>query len=119
MYSLIGWNVQVDWRGDEVPADRTEARPADWARDLSSKLEFGNMEGVGKAKAERWLRSAGPPKTKVEADEDGEEDEEEDDSQQSDLDPFELLDPVEILTKLPKNFYKQVSDIFYAKRSGL
>ena len=30
------------------------------------------------------------------------------------LDPFELLDPVEILSKLPKNFYEQVS-ILYTK----
>ena len=39
--------------------------------------------------------------------EDGEEKEEED-SQDSALDPYELLEPVDILSKLPKNFFEQV-----------
>ena len=38
--------------------------------------------------------------------EDGEEKEE--DSQDSALDPYELLEPVDILSKLPKNFFEQV-----------
>ena len=71
--------------------------------------EFGNLEGVGRAKPEMWLRSAGPPKEARAAEDgaDGDEDEEED-SQEADLDPYELMDPVEIISKLPKNFYEQV-----------
>ena len=74
------------------------------------QTEFDSLEGVGRARAERYLRSQGPPKEKApkEDAEDGEEDEEEEDSQDSALDPYELLDPVDILAKLPKNFYEQV-----------
>merc|ERR1719400_1217823 len=68
--------------------------------------EFGQLEGVGRAKAERYLRSQGPPKEKAAA---AGEDEEED-SQDSAVDPYELLDPVDILSKLPKNFYEQVEE---------
>ena len=58
----------------------------------------------------RYLRSQGPPKEKATAtagEDDGEEEEGED-SQDSALDPYELLDPVDILSKLPKNFFEQV-----------
>jgi hypothetical protein len=40
------------------------------------------------------------------AGDEGEEEEADDDT-----DPYELLDPVEILEKLPKNFYEQVNII--------
>ena len=66
---------------------------------------------MGRARAERYLRSQGPPKEKAPKEdlEDGEEDEEED-SQDTALDPYELLDPVDILAKLPKNFFEQVEE---------
>ena len=76
------------WIGEVMKSQLTGLKPVQLTE---LETEFGNMEGVGKAKAERWLRSPKPLKTKVEADEDGEKD----DSQQSDLDPYELLDPVE------------------------
>lgn len=34
--------------------------------------------------------------------------EEEDDAPAVEIDPLELIDPVEILSKLPKNFYEQI-----------
>ena len=95
------------WIGDMMKSQLTGLKPVQLTE---LDTEFGNLEGVGKAKPERWLKSAGPPKEVVrEAREDGEEDdEEEEDSQESELDPYEMLDPVEILSKLPKNFYEQV-----------
>lgn len=73
--------------------------------------EFGNLSDAGRAKPERWLRSQGPPKETVrEVNQDGEEEEDEDDepNQDNELDVFEMLDPVEILSKLPKDFYEKV-----------
>lgn len=77
------------------------------------EAEFSNLSDVGKAKPERWLRSQGPPKEVVrEAGQEAGEDEEdeEEDSQDSALDPYEMLDPVEILSKLPKDFYEKVEE---------
>ena len=77
------------------------------------EAEFANIADVGKAKPERWLRSQGPPKEvvrEVGEDEGEEEEEEEEDSQDSALDPYEMLDPVEILSKLPKDFYEKVEE---------
>ena len=97
------------WIGDVMKVQLTGLKPVQL-----TELEtvFGNLEGVGRAKPERWLRSAGPPRqekaeggAEVEGD-DG--DEGEDDSQDSNLDPYDLLDPVDILSKMPKNFYEQV-----------
>jgi len=83
--------------------------------------EFANLTDVGKAKPERWLRSQGPPKEVVrEPREDGEEeeDDEEEDSQDSALDPYEMLDPVEILSKLPKDFYELVEQKKWQERKS-
>ena len=95
------------WIGDMMKSQLTGLKPVQLSE---LDTEFGNIEGVGKAKPERWLRSQGPPKEVVkEAREDGEDDDEdEDDSQESELDPYELMAPVEILSKLPKNFFEQV-----------
>ena len=51
-------------------------------------------------------------KVRDEGGDDGEE-EEEDNSQDSDMDPYDMLDPVEILSKLPKNFFEQVENLWY------
>ena len=97
------------WIGDVMKVQLTGLKPVQLTE---LETEFGNLEGVGRAKPERWLRSAGPPRqekaeggAEVEGD-DG--DEGEDDSQDSNLDPYDLLDPVDILSKMPKNFYEQV-----------
>jgi cytoskeleton-associated protein 5 len=95
------------WIGEVMKSQLTGLKPVQLSE---LETEFGNIEGVGKAKPERWLRSQGPPKEVVrEPRDDGEEDDEEEESQESELDPYELLDPVEILSKLPKNFYEQVT----------
>lgn len=96
------------WIGEVMKSQLTGLKPVQLSE---LETEFGNIEGVGKAKPERWLRSQGPPKEVVrEPRDDGEEDDEEEESQESELDPYELLDPVEILSKLPKNFYEQVEE---------
>ena len=46
------------WIGEVMKSQLTGLKPVQLTE---LETEFGNMEGVGKAKAERWLRSAGPP----------------------------------------------------------
>ena len=98
------------WIGEVMKSQLTALKPLQLTE---LEGEFGQLEGVGRAKAERYLRSQGPPKEKAAAaggDEDGEEEDDEEESQDSAIDPYELLDPVDILSKLPKNFYEQVEE---------
>ncbi|XP_078670183.1 cytoskeleton-associated protein 5-like isoform X1 [Branchiostoma floridae x Branchiostoma belcheri] len=64
------------------------------------------------ARQTRFLRSQQDLKAKMEAEENGEEEEDEgddDDNQaQAEIDPYELLDPVEILSKVPKDFQESM-----------
>ncbi|XP_019623074.1 PREDICTED: cytoskeleton-associated protein 5-like isoform X4 [Branchiostoma belcheri] len=64
------------------------------------------------ARQTRFLRSQQDLKAKMEAEENGEEEEDEgddDDNQaQAEIDPYELLDPVEILSKIPKDFQESM-----------
>ena len=81
--------------------------------------EFSNLNDAGRAKPERWLRSQGPPKETVrEANQGGEDEDEEEEepSQDSEIDVFEMLDPVEILSKLPKDFYEKVEQKKWQER---
>jgi cytoskeleton-associated protein 5 len=99
------------WIGEVMKSQLTGLKPVQLTE---LETEFGSLEGVGRAKPERWLRSAGPPRPEKgeggagggAEGEDGADEEE--DSQDSNLDPYELLDPVDILSKMPKNFYEQV-----------
>ena len=83
------------------------------------EAEFEKLAGSGQPKATRWLRSVGPPRQVDRggggtAEGDGEnEGEEEEGGDEVDvaLDPYEMMDPVEILSKLPKNFFEQVYDL--------
>jgi cytoskeleton-associated protein 5 len=97
------------WIGDVMKSQLTGLKPVQLAE---LETEFANLEGAGRAKPERWLRSAGPPRPEKGAEggdnEGAEGEEDEEDSQESNLDPYELLDPVDILSKLPKNFFEQV-----------
>jgi len=104
------------WVGDIMKSQLTGLKPVQLSE---LDTEFGNLEGVGKAKPERWLRSQGPPKEVIrEARGDGDEDDDDDEeeSQESELDPYEMIDPVEILSKLPKNFYEQVESKAWKER---
>ena len=81
------------------------------------EAEFESLKGAKKAKPEKLLRSqqqfavvedendagGGAAEAKEGGDEEDEVDE--------DADPYELLDPVDILEKLPKNFYELVSQV--------
>ena len=95
------------WIGDLMKAQLTGLLPVQLTE---LETEFAKVEGAGRARPERWLRSAGPPREERGADAAGEEgeQEEEEDSQASELDPFEMLDPVDILSKMEKDFYEQV-----------
>ena len=46
----------------------------------------------------------------LQGEEAGDEEDEEEDSQQSELDPYELIDPVDIISKLPKNFFELIEE---------
>ena len=100
------------WIGDLMKAQLTGLLPVQLTE---LETEFAKVEGVGRARPERWLRSAGPPREERGADaaggEEGEQEEEEEDSQASELDPFEMLDPVDILSKMEKDFYEKVMQI--------
>ena len=97
------------WIGDLMKVQLTGLLPVQLTE---LETEFAKVEGVGRARPERWLRSAGPPREERGADAAGEEGEqEEEDSQASELDPFEMLDPVDILSKMEKDFYKKVMQI--------
>ena len=65
------------WIGEVMKSQLTGLKPLQLTE---LQTEFDSLEGVGRARAERYLRSQGPPKEKApkEDQEDGEEDEEED-----------------------------------------
>ncbi|XP_048511351.1 protein mini spindles isoform X1 [Athalia rosae] len=74
------------------------------------ETEFNKLKGE-KVGPNRYLKSQKPKVTCVvdSADVQAEGDEEvEDDVVAQDIDPYELLDPVDILSKLPKDFYENV-----------
>ncbi|XP_015517850.2 protein mini spindles isoform X1 [Neodiprion lecontei] len=74
------------------------------------ETEFNNLKGE-KVVPIRYLKSQKPKVTCVidsgAGDVEGDE-EEEDDAVAPDIDPYELLDPVDILSKLPKDFFEKV-----------
>ena len=82
------------------------------------ETEFEKLEGVGKAKPERLLKSQQAFAGGGDEDEgagggggggDGDGDADEGDDGGAD-DPYDLMDPVNILEKLPKDFYEQVEE---------
>lgn len=73
----------------------------------------GEFEKVKNHKAEptRYLRSQQERQSKLKAAATNYEDDggdEEDDNQQEEVDPLDLIDPVDILSKLPKDFYDKL-----------
>ncbi|XP_030845166.1 cytoskeleton-associated protein 5-A isoform X3 [Strongylocentrotus purpuratus] len=71
--------------------------------------EFEKLPGKA-AKQTRFLKSQQDLKAKAQAQEDGEEEEEEDEADTAGpaIDPYDLLEPVDILAKLPKDFYENM-----------
>ncbi|KAJ8937293.1 hypothetical protein NQ318_020343 [Aromia moschata] len=73
------------------------------------EAEFTKIEGQ-KASPTRYIRSQQEKQAKLAAETvevDGAEDEEDDDVPQ-DIDPYELAEPVDILSKLPKDFFEKI-----------
>lgn len=75
-------------------------------QELEAEFEKFGSEKVVQT---RFLRSQQDLKAKMEAqdDEDGDEDEDEE-VNVPDIDPYDLMEPVDILSKLPKDFYEKV-----------
>lgn len=72
------------------------------------EAEFEKL-GNEKVVQTRFLRSQQELRAKIEAQEDGEEDEDEEEEEEMPaLDPYDLFEPVDILSKLPKDFYEKV-----------
>ncbi|CAH1174022.1 unnamed protein product [Phaedon cochleariae] len=73
------------------------------------EAEFSKIEGK-KASPTRYIRSQQVKQAKLaaEAAEVEGEDEPDDVETQPEIDPYELADPVDILSKLPKDFYEQI-----------
>ena len=76
------------------------------------EAEFSSVGDVGKAKPEMWLRSQGPAREggSQEGQREGGGEEKGAGEEAHEVDPFEMFEPVEILSKLPKNFYEQVAE---------
>ncbi|RZF35257.1 hypothetical protein LSTR_LSTR012476 [Laodelphax striatellus] len=97
------------WIGAALSPQLTALKPVQMA-ELEAEFEKGR--GQPKATPTRWLRSqqARQAKEAAEAATDdagaGGDDEEEVDGQE--IDPYELMEPVNILAKLPKDFYDKV-----------
>lgn len=85
------------------------------------ETEFGRVSNE-KAVVTRYLRSQ-KPKVTIEntrdahADKDNDVDDEDSElSSHGDIDPYELLDPVDILSKLPKDFYDKLESKKWLER---
>lgn len=97
------------WVGDMMKQQLNGVKPVQMS-ELETDFEKFKNE---RAKPERLLRSQQQFSGAAVADEDdgekGPEDKDEEEADE-DGDPFDLLDPVDILEKLPKNFYELVEE---------
>ena len=96
------------WVGDVMKQQLTGIKPVQLSE---LETEFGNLDGA-KAKPERLLRSQQQFGAVVDtnsgtASAEAAQEEEEADEE---TDPYDLLDPVDIIEKLPKNFYELVEE---------
>ncbi|KAF2350520.1 CLASP N-terminal domain [Trinorchestia longiramus] len=94
------------WIGDALKPQLTALKPVQ-VSELES--EFEKLAGE-KAVQTRYLRSQQELKEKMAAAGDEEEDQEDDDEPDgaAEIDPTDLMDPVNILSKLPADFYEKV-----------
>ncbi|KAK4303692.1 hypothetical protein Pmani_024319 [Petrolisthes manimaculis] len=94
------------WIGQALKPQMSSLKPVQ-IQELESEFEkLGNEKAVQK----RFLRSQQDLKAKMEAqgDEDGEEDDDEDEeAPEVVIDPLDLFEPINILEKLPKDFYEK------------
>lgn len=89
------------------------------------EAEFENLP-PGKPVQTRFMRSQQDLKAKAEAaaaaadgGAGGDADEDDGDEAAVEMDPLELVDPVEILSKLPKNFYEQIVSVIDSRAFNL
>ncbi|CAL4065491.1 unnamed protein product, partial [Meganyctiphanes norvegica] len=95
------------WIGPALKPQLSALKPVQ-VQELESEFEKLGKEKVVQT---RFLRSQQDLRQKMEAQgEDGEEeeDEEEDGPEEKEIDPYEFMEPVDIVSKLPKNFYELI-----------
>ncbi|XP_036150006.1 protein mini spindles [Monomorium pharaonis] len=96
------------WVGDRLKQQLNTLKPV---HITELEAEFGNL-GDEKALPTRYLRSQKPKNMGNNADlaaaSDNEDKEDGDGASIPDIDPYELLAPVDILSKLPKDFYEKI-----------
>ncbi|CAH0561278.1 unnamed protein product [Brassicogethes aeneus] len=95
------------WIGPALKTQLTNLQPV---QITELEAEFGKIEGQ-KASPTRYIRSQQQRQAKIaaEAEEvDGVGDDEGEEDAAVEIDPYELADPVDILSKLPKDFYEKV-----------
>ncbi len=108
------------WVGEIMKQQLTGCKPVQLTE---LEAEFENLKGGKKAKPERLLRSQ---QQFVAADDENDaadgaaeaKDGAAEEDVDEDADPYELIDPVDILDKLPKNFYELVSKLIQMWRRG-
>lgn len=99
------------WVGDRLKQQLNTLKPVHIAE---LEAEFNNLSDA-KVTPTRYLRSQ-KPKSRSQgnngdsgaASDNGEDDNEEDGTSIPDVDPYDLLAPIDILSKLPKDFYEKV-----------
>ncbi|XP_045625403.1 cytoskeleton-associated protein 5 isoform X3 [Procambarus clarkii] len=93
------------WIGQALKPQMSSLKPVQ-VQELEA--EFAKL-GNEKVVQTRFLRSQQELRAKIEAQEDGEADEDEEEEEDTPaVDPFDLFEPVDILSKLPKDFYEKV-----------
>lgn len=102
------------WVGDIMKQQLTGLKPVQLTE---LDTEFEKVAEAGKAKPERYLRSQMPVAGGAGNEDGGEGVDGEgggvggaDDEDEEDEDPYNLMDPVDILSQLPKNFYELVEE---------
>ncbi|CAB4067589.1 CKAP5 [Lepeophtheirus salmonis] len=94
------------WVGEIMKTQLTALKPVQLTE---LETEFEKLENVGKAKPARFIRSQ-QALSLVAGDEDNGDDENgcvgTADSEEEAIDPYDLIEPVDILSKIPKNFFE-------------
>ena len=109
----LGFNsiVSFRWVGEIMKQQLSGCKPVQLSE---LEAEFENLKGSKKAKPERLLKSqqqfvaADDENDAAPGDGDDKGGDAADDDVDEDADPYDLVDPVDILSKLPTNFYEQV-----------
>ncbi|XP_014295332.1 protein mini spindles isoform X1 [Microplitis demolitor] len=96
------------WIGAPIKQQLNTLKPVQMSE---LEVEFAKLDGA-KPHPTRYLRSQKPKNVVAESaaaeGDDADDDEENEEEAADDIDPYELIDPVDILSKLPKDFFDKV-----------